>query len=134
MGNVARITEKLLAAFFCTATLLALAPATALAAQGDECTASGCNGAYDANGFCDACDGYEEPSLKDGYYQIANAGQLYWFSAKADADRNVNAVLTEDINLEQQRGSCPRKKSWGYRRLPGKRHGEKHVLVRVGFP
>lgn len=66
------------------------------------------------NGFCmDAsCDAYEPAKLVEGaegsYYEISNAGQLYWFAGLVNGDEKVckdgvtqnygaNAVLTKDI-------------------------------------
>ena len=65
------------------------------------------------NGFCTEdgeCTNIYEPATdsdNDGYYEIANAGQLYWFSQKvAEAqdrysypNKDVNAVLTDNIDL-----------------------------------
>lgn len=54
------------------------------------------------NGFC-ICDEYQEPELKDGYYQIENAGHLYWFANYINTvDRTANAVLVNDIDLENR--------------------------------
>lgn len=51
---------------------------------------------YGMNGFCTVCDDYQ-PAVKgdDGYYQIANAGNLYWFTASDP--HSANAKLTKDI-------------------------------------
>ncbi len=67
------------------------------------------------NGFCQLCDGYEaavfndngtQDDTTDDYYEISNAGQLYWFaevvnrgSSYERVPQNIaaNAVLTEDI-------------------------------------
>ena len=35
---------------------------------------------YNADGFCEACDAYQEPKNWKGYYEIYNAGQLFWFA------------------------------------------------------
>ena len=71
------------------------------------------------NGFCTVCDSYEQPTLNaDGYYEIDNAGKLYWFAkyvnsgeqiAGADTSTNIddvysnsaNAVLTANIVVNQ---------------------------------
>ena len=54
---------------------------------------------YYNNGFCVGCDGYQEATqASDGYYEISNAGQLYWFQqAQAATDNTLNARLTADI-------------------------------------
>lgn len=56
---------------------------------------------YDANGYCIA-DGEMQPAtLTDGYYQITNAGNLFWFQKQVNAGNSgYNAKLTADINLD----------------------------------
>ena len=57
------------------------------------------------NGFCPNCDVYEPAtdSNSDGYYEIANAGQLFWYANYINTiDRTANAVLTADIDLEDR--------------------------------
>ena len=71
-------------------------------AAGEACTVSDCTGTYD-NGFCNVCDGYQ-PAEKNasGYYEIGNAGQLYWFAALVNGgDTPANAVLTDDITVNE---------------------------------
>ncbi|MBE6786166.1 MAG: hypothetical protein E7538_08060 [Ruminococcaceae bacterium] len=59
------------------------------------------------NGFCTECDAYEPAvdSDSDGYYEIGNAGQLYWFADKAENDRtnygSANAILTQNIVVNE---------------------------------
>jgi len=61
------------------------------------------------NGIC-SCGNYEEPNLKEGYYQIKNAGQLYWFANHINTvDRAANAVLVADIDLEGKTDGTGRK-------------------------
>ena len=53
------------------------------------------------NGFSETGD--YEPAQKnaDGYYEIKNGGNLFWFANHVNtADRTANAVLTADIDLE----------------------------------
>lgn len=62
------------------------------------------------NGICAKCGAYEPAvdSNSDGYYEIGNAGQLFWFAAHVNADNNnrrTNAVLTADIDLENRKWS-----------------------------
>ncbi len=72
-----------------------------------------CSGESDhsySNGICEKCGAYEPAvdSDSDGYYEIGNAGQLYWFAAHVSADNNnrrSNAVLTADIDLENRKWS-----------------------------
>ncbi len=55
------------------------------------------------NGFCTGCDAYEPAELKDGYYQIKNGGNLFWYANYINTvDRTANAVLTADIDLENR--------------------------------
>lgn len=52
------------------------------------------------NGFCTLCDAYEAaPDTNgDGYYEIGNGGQLYWFASLVNSGKTyANAVLTADI-------------------------------------
>ena len=61
---------------------------------------------YD-NGFCSACGSYAPAELKDGVYQIKNAGNLYWFAALVNGtltdgtaqNLSANAVLVNDITV-----------------------------------
>ena len=77
---------------------------------------------FDNNGFCTRCGAYEAPTLNsNNYYEIDNAGKLYWFAAvvnneldkcdNAPAERNASAcgvlmddiVINEDISSETAR-------------------------------
>ena len=57
---------------------------------------------YNADGFCEACDAYQEPKNWKGYYEIYNAGQLFWF-AKQFNDSKIpntsNLKLMKDIKI-----------------------------------
>ena len=70
---------------------------------------------FDENGVCTICDTYQPATLVTnenyeslglaaeyvGFYQIGNAGQLYWFANHINTvDRTASAVLTADIDLE----------------------------------
>ncbi len=86
------------------ATLFAVISVPAFTAEGDPCTSTdSCTGTY-ANGFCSVCNGYEPAALNsDGYYEIGNAGQLFWYANYINTvDRTANAVLTADIDLENR--------------------------------
>ncbi|MBQ2907627.1 MAG: leucine-rich repeat protein [Bacteroidales bacterium] len=62
------------------------------------------------NGFCSVCGEMDVPELKDNYYQIENAGQLYWFANHINTvDRTASAVLTADIDLEGKSDGTGRK-------------------------
>ena len=54
------------------------------------------------NGFCTICDGYQPAtdSDGDGYYEIGNAGQLYWFAAQVNGGNTaLNAELVANITV-----------------------------------
>lgn len=57
---------------------------------------------YNADGFCEACGAYQEPKNWKGYYEIYNAGQLFWF-AKQFNDSKIpntsNLKLMKDIKI-----------------------------------
>ena len=65
---------------------------------------------YDANGFCIAHEGddnYMPAALNaEGYYEIANGGQLFWFAQQVnkggEKGRYLKAVLKNDIDLEDR--------------------------------
>ncbi|MBE7044164.1 MAG: hypothetical protein E7397_01420 [Ruminococcaceae bacterium] len=62
------------------------------------------------NGFCMVCGALDVPELKDNYYQIENAGNLYWFANHINTvDRTANAVLLNDIDLEGKPDGTGRK-------------------------
>lgn len=54
------------------------------------------------NGIMDCCGGYQRPILnEDGYYEIANAGNLYWLAKKVNSTiwSTTKVKLTADITL-----------------------------------
>ena len=57
------------------------------------------------NGFCtdEGCASPYEPATEEnGTYQIANAGNLYWFAEQVnDGNANLNAALTTDIVVNE---------------------------------
>ncbi|MBQ4641673.1 MAG: hypothetical protein IJB47_03570, partial [Oscillospiraceae bacterium] len=57
------------------------------------------------NGVCTVCGAYEPAadSDADGYYEIYNAGNLFWFAQKVNSGENtINAKLMADIDLENR--------------------------------
>ena len=73
---------------------------TAFAAE-DTCTSH----SY-INGFCTVCDSYQSAvQNENGYYEIGNAGQLYWFADKVNNDydnyNRANAILTDNITVNK---------------------------------
>jgi len=60
---------------------------------------------FDIKGFCTLCEAYQPAvdSNSDGYYEISNAGQLFWFANHVNTmDRTASAVLVADIDLENR--------------------------------
>ena len=56
------------------------------------------------NGICTVCGGYEPAtdSDSDGYYEITNAGQLYWFAQQVNSGSTaINGELTADIKVNE---------------------------------
>ena len=57
------------------------------------------------NGICKDCGAYDEAtdSDGDGYYEIGNAGKLYWFAQQINSgnNNNIKAVLTADITVNK---------------------------------
>jgi len=83
----------------CFALLLALTLALCVLPVGaEDCEHSE---GYD-NGFCIGCDAAQEAPLKEGVYEISNAGQLYWFAAQLRAKQPtamMKAKLTCNITV-----------------------------------
>lgn len=57
---------------------------------------------YNADGFCEACGAYQKANKSGEYYEIYNAGQLFWF-AKQFNDGEIlntsNLKLMKDIKI-----------------------------------
>ena len=58
-----------------------------------------------SNGFCAGCANSNQPADYNeagGYYEISNAGQLYWFANYVNNEKNnVNAVLLNNIVVNE---------------------------------
>lgn len=57
---------------------------------------------YNADGFCEACDAYQEPKNWKEYYEIYNAGQLFWFAKQLNDGKisnKSNLKLMKDIKI-----------------------------------
>ena len=66
---------------------------------------------YDADGIDQTCGAYQ-PAMQasDGYYEIANTGELYWFSEYVSkGNLGANARLTADITIAKKDG---KNRSW----------------------
>ena len=101
---------SLVLAFVMVLSMMPMSSFTAFAAEGEACVSTtDCTGTY-ANGICSACDGYQPAvdSDYDSYYEISNAGQLYWFAAVVNGgygyvgqNLGANAILTENITVNE---------------------------------
>lgn len=57
---------------------------------------------YNADGFCEACGACQEAKNWKGYYEIYNAGQLFWFAKQvndSNIPNNSNLKLMKDIEI-----------------------------------
>lgn len=57
---------------------------------------------YNADGFCEACGAYQEAIKSGEYYEIYNAGQLFWFAKQVNDSKisnNSNLKLMKDIEI-----------------------------------
>lgn len=80
-------------------TTCALFAAFSLQGSAVACAESGCSGTYE-NGFCTADGTHYQAAEKnaDDYYEIGNAGQLYWFAAQVNGgNETINGKLTANI-------------------------------------
>ncbi len=62
------------------------------------------------HGFCTNCGGYEKAvyNENEGYYEIANAGQLFWFAEYvANVSNEANAKLTDNITVPEGKEWTP---------------------------
>lgn len=57
----------------------------------------------DAFGICTVCGKYAEPQKSaDGYYEITNAGNLYWFAGRVNGgSTTINARIMNDIVVNE---------------------------------
>ena len=57
---------------------------------------------YNADGFCEACGAYQKAIQLGEYYEIYNAGQLFWFAKQFNDSKipdNSNLKLMKDIEI-----------------------------------
>ena len=56
------------------------------------------------------------PKNANGYYEIGNAGQLYWFAKKVNAgDNSLNGLLTADIDYTSKDLGIAMSRNFPYR-------------------
>ena len=61
---------------------------------------------YNADGFCEACGAYQKAIKSGEYYEIYNAGQLFWFAKQFNESKipdNSNLKLMKDIKIPSGR-------------------------------
>lgn len=98
--------KRIMAMLLSAALAVSVLPTAVFAAGAVSCAESGCGGTYD-NSFCTKNDShYQEATLNNGYYEIGNAGQLYWFAnhINVNGGSNIifNAKLTNDITVNKE--------------------------------
>lgn len=57
---------------------------------------------YNADGFCEACGAYQKANKSGEYYEIYNAGQLFWFAKQFNDGKILNTSnlkLMKDIKI-----------------------------------
>lgn len=57
---------------------------------------------YNADGFCEACGAYQKANKSGEYYEIYNAGQLFWFAKQfndGEIPNKSNLKLMKDIKI-----------------------------------
>lgn len=60
---------------------------------------------YNADGFCEACGAYQKAESWQEYYEIYNAGQLFWFAKQVNDSKipyNSNLKLMKDIEIPDE--------------------------------
>lgn len=68
--------------------------------QDGEITACQCT--YSVQGTCTKCGNYQPAEQNaDGFYEIANPGQLFWFVKMVNDDGSADAVLTDNITIPE---------------------------------
>ena len=86
---------------------------------------------YNADGFCEACGAYQEPKNWKEYYEIYNAGQLFWF-AKQFNDGKIpnksNLKLMKDIEIPDGHNWTSIGEMSGDKSFEGTIEGNYHVI------
>ena len=60
---------------------------------------------YNADGFCEACGAYQKANKSGEYYEIYNAGQLFWFAEQfndGEIPNKSNLKLMKDIEIPDE--------------------------------
>ena len=87
---------------------------------------------YNADGFCEACDAYQKAIKSGEYYEIYNAGQLFWFAKQFNDDTNFNKKsnlkLMKDIKIPAGYDWTSIRDKSGTRSFEGTIEGNYHVI------
>ena len=86
---------------------------------------------YNADGFCEACGAYQEPKNWKGYYEIYNAGQLFWFAKQFNDSKipnNSNLKLMKDIKIPDGHNWTSIGEMSGDKSFGGTIEGNYHVI------
>ena len=87
---------------------------------------------YNADGFCEACDAYQKAIKSGEYYEIYNAGQLFWFAKQFNDDKNFNKKsnlkLMKDIKIPAGYDWTSIRDKSGTRSFEGTIEGNYHVI------
>ena len=87
---------------------------------------------YNADGFCEACDAYQKAIKSGEYYEIYNAGQLFWFAKQFNDDKNFNKKsnlkLMKDIKIPAGYDWTSIRDESGTRSFEGTIEGNYHVI------
>ena len=87
---------------------------------------------YNTDGFCEACGAYQEANKSGEYYEIYNAGQLFWFAKQFNDDKNFNKKsnlkLMKDIKIPAGYDWTSIRDESGTRSFEGTIEGNYHVI------
>ena len=87
---------------------------------------------YNEDGFCEACDAYQKAIKSGEYYEIYNAGQLFWFAKQFNDDKNFNKKsnlkLMKDIKIPAGYDWTSIRDKSGTRSFEGTIEGNYHVI------
>ena len=86
---------------------------------------------YNADGFCEACGAYQKAIKLGEYYEIYNAGQLFWFAKQFNDSKipdNSNLKLMKDIEIPDGYDWTSIRDKSGTRSFEGTIEGNYHVI------
>lgn len=86
---------------------------------------------FGADGFCTECPAIQPATLNGEYYEIGNAGNLFWFRGQVNnGNTTINGKLTADIDLSNEKNYTPigNTESTAY---AGKFNGQFHRIMNM---